>query len=160
MNGPKGLRPIVNEKLVGTLNQLLINEKNEKSIASLVQECLKLESDQMNHLPTAICTHCRLAMLKCKIIKDYPISVKYNDLIENVKSNAISIGTEECICEICVLGSVNFKTKSESQFLINTATQGTLLKDIDNKTVFIRKQNGLGLHFLFMYFFPKNLCEV
>ena len=107
LNKPKGLRPIENEKVVGTLNQLLVNEKSgNKSILSLVQECLKLESDQMNHLPTAICTHCRLAMLKCENIADYPISVRYSELIENVKSNAISNDTEECICEICVLGKV------------------------------------------------------
>ena len=97
----------MNEKLVGTLNQLLVNEKNgNKSIGSLVQECLKLESDQMNHLPTSICTCCRNAMLACKNIADYPISVRYSELIENVKSNTISNDTEECICEICVLGKV------------------------------------------------------
>ena len=113
--------------MVGTLNQSLANEKNgNKSInCTIVQKCLKLESDQMRHLPTAICTHCRLEMLNCKNIEDYPISVKYCDLIDNVKSNTISNDNDnECICEICVLGSVRFKTKSESQFLLPTTSKG------------------------------------
>ena len=125
LNKPKGLRPIVNEKVVGTLNFSLANEKNgNKSIdCTIVQECLKLESDQMKHLPTAICTRCRVAMLNCKISADYPISVRYSDLIDNVKSNTIS-NDNDCICEICVLGSVRFKTKSESQFLLPTTSKG------------------------------------
>ena len=141
LNKPKGLRPIVNEKVVGTLNFSLVNEKNgNKSIDStIVQKCLKLEPDQMSHLPTAICTHCRIAMLNCKNIADYPISVRYTDLIDNVKSNTISKDNEECICEICLLGSVRFKTKSESQFLLDTTTKGNPLKGIDKKWYFVTK---------------------
>ena len=101
-----------------------MNKKNgDTSIKSKVEKCLKIDSEELKFLPCMICSNCRNKIVKCEDPSEYPIRVKYADLIENVKANAIE--NEECICEICLLGSTNVghgggkKTHHQSHFLIN-----------------------------------------
>ena len=111
LNRPKSLGPLVNKKTGDT------------SIRSQVENCMKISSEELQFLPCAICSNCRNKIVKCEDPSEYPIRVKYAELIENVKANAIE--NDECICEICLLGTTNVrhgggkKTHIQSQFLIN-----------------------------------------
>ena len=111
---------------------------SDNSLKFRVLSQFKLESEDLNHLPTVICTSCRIKVIDPTIsAPDYQVKVDYKGFIENVK---------KCLhqnedCEICYLGSASLNA-DPSRFLLVVEKNVVQPKKPDLTDHFPQKKNA------------------
>ena len=105
----KTLRPIV---------KVRADNLSDSSLKFRVLSQFNLDSEDLNHLPTHICTNCRIKVIDPTIsAPDFQVKVDYKGLIDNVKK--YSQQNEDCQCEICTLGSASLHADPSGFLLVD-----------------------------------------
>ena len=113
---------------------------SDNSLKFRVLSQFKLESEDLNHLPTVICSVCRKHVIDPTIsAPDYKVKVDYKGFIENVKKYLHQ--NEDCECEICYLGSASL-CADPSRFLLVVEKNVVQPKKTDLTDYFPQKKNA------------------
>ena len=113
---------------------------SDSSLKFRVLSQFKLESEDLNHLPTVICSVCRKNVLDLTIsAPDYKEKVDYNGFIANVKKYWNQ--NEDCECEICYIGSASL-CADPSRFLLPVEKNAVQPKKCDLTDYFPQKKNA------------------
>ena len=113
---------------------------SDNSLKFRVLSQFKLESEDLNHLPTVICSVCRKNVLDLTIsAPDYKEKVDYNGFIANVKKYLNQ--NEDCECEICYIGSASL-CADPSRFLLPVEKNAVQPKKCDLTDYFPQKKNA------------------
>ena len=127
----KSLRPIV---------KVRADNLSDSSLKFRVLSQFKLDSEDLNHLPTVICSVCRKNVLDLTIsAPDYKEKVDYNGFIANVKKYLNQ--NEDCECEICYIGSASL-CADPSRFLLPVEKNVVQSKKPDLTDYFPQKKNA------------------
>ena len=106
---------------IGCLNKgksfrTIVKAKGDNLLKFRVLSQLNLDADDLDYLPTVICTKCRIAITDLTIsAPDYPVKVDYKGFIANVKKYLQQ--NDNCDCQICTLGSASLNA-DPSVFLL------------------------------------------
>ena len=113
---------------------------SDNSLKFRVLSQFKLDSEDLNHLPTHVCSNCRIKVVDPTIsAPDFQVKVDYKGLIDNVKK--YSQQNEDCQCEICTLGSASLHA-DPSGFLLVAEKKVVQHKKPDLTDYFPQKKNA------------------
>jgi hypothetical protein len=125
----KSLRPIVK---AGSLS--------DNGLKFRILSQFKLESEDLNYLPTVICSTCRAKVIDPTIsAPDYQVKVDYKGFIDNVKKYLNQ--NEDCECEICELSLASLHA-DPSSFLLVAEKKVVQPKKADLTDYFPQKKNA------------------
>ena len=103
--------------------QAIVPKNGVETLKFRVQCQLKLETQDFDHLPKVICLKCRSKIIDPNIsASDFPVTVDYRGLIENVKAHINPEG--DCSCEICTIGSASLHADPSKFLLVESKKVG------------------------------------